>query len=216
MIGTRRVSAAKSKSLFALLAVVAALAATCSKAPAAAALEAADHAVASARTEGERFAPEQLTALRDAARSAHDEFDRGDYAAAKASADAVVAEAQNVEKAAAAKKEEVTRAWGDLKTQVPAMGDTVHARVDELAAMRGRFYWNTPRRTARPETAPPGKNTKLGRRAPQRVQAATVGYSQPWPRSTPISARANAHGRPWSGSSTHAAASWRWPQFSSR
>ncbi len=136
MTGTRRLSAAKSKSLFALLAVVAALAATCSKAPAEAALKASDQAVASARTEGEKFAPEQLKALMDAAKSAHEKFARGDYAAAKASADAVVADAQDVEKAAAAKKEEVTKAWGDLQAQVPAMGDTVRAKVDELAAMK--------------------------------------------------------------------------------
>jgi hypothetical protein len=136
MTGTRRLSAAKSKSLFAFLAVAAALAATCSKAPAAAALTASDQAVASARTEGEKFAPEQLKALMEAAKSAHDKFDRGDYAAAKASADAVVAEAQDVQKAAAAKKEELTRAWDDLKTQVPAMGDTIRARIDELAAMK--------------------------------------------------------------------------------
>ena len=72
----------------------------------------------------------------DAAKSAHERFARGDYAAAKASADAVVADARDVEKAAAAKKEEVTKAWGDLQAQVPAMGDTVRARVDELAAMK--------------------------------------------------------------------------------
>jgi hypothetical protein len=136
MTGTRRLSASKSKSLFALLAAVGALAATCSKAPAEAALKAADQAVASARTEGEKFAPEQLEALMDAAKSAHEKFDHRDYAAAKASADAVVAEAQDVEKAAAAQKEEVTKAWGDLQAQVPAMGDTIRARVDELAAMK--------------------------------------------------------------------------------
>jgi hypothetical protein len=110
MTGTRRLSAAKSKSLFALLAAVGALAATYSKAPAEAALKAADQAVASARTEGEKFAPQQLEALLDAARSAHDRFDHRDYAAAKA--------------------------WGDLQAQVPAMGDTIRARVDEMAAMK--------------------------------------------------------------------------------
>jgi len=136
MTDTRRLSVANSKCLFALLALMAAPAATCSKAPAEAALKAADQAVAPARTEGEKFAPERLKALMDAAKSAHERFARGDYAAAKASADAVVADAQDVEKAAAAKKERVTKAWGDLHAQVPAMGDTVRARVDELAAMK--------------------------------------------------------------------------------
>lgn len=136
MISTRRLPGGHSKSLFALLAAVAALAATCSKAPAEAALKAADQAVASASREGEKFVPEQLKALMDAAKSAHEKFDRGDYAAAKAAADAVVTEAQDVEKAAAAKKDEVTKAWGDLQARVPAMGDVIRAKVDELAAMK--------------------------------------------------------------------------------
>jgi hypothetical protein len=136
MISAHRLFGDPSKSLFALFAVVAVLAAACSKAPAEAALTAADQAVASASRAGEKFAPEQLKALRDAAKSAHERFDRGDYAAAKASAEAVVTDAQDVEKAAAAKKEEVTKAWGDLQARVPAMGDAIRAKVDELAAMK--------------------------------------------------------------------------------
>ncbi len=138
MISTRRLFGGQPKPLFTLLAVAAALAAGCSKAPAMAALKAADQAVASASREGEKFAPEQLRALMDAAKSAHERFDRGDYAAAKASAEAVVTDARDVVKAAAAKKAEVTKAWGDLQVRVPAMGDAIRAKVDELAAMKKR------------------------------------------------------------------------------
>jgi hypothetical protein len=138
MISTRRLFGGQPKPLFTLLAVGAALAAGCSKAPAMAALKAADQAVASASREGEKFAPEQLRALMDAATSAHERFDRGDYAAAKASAEAVVTDARDVVKAAAAKKAEVTKAWGDLQVRVPAMGDAIRAKFDELAAMKKR------------------------------------------------------------------------------
>lgn len=131
MISTR-----PSKSIFALLAAVAALAVACSKAPAEAALKAADEAVTAASRDGERFAPEQLKALTDAAKAAHAEFDRGDYAAAKASAERVTADAQDVLKAAAAKKDEATKAWSDLQARVPGMGEAIHAKVNELAAMK--------------------------------------------------------------------------------
>jgi hypothetical protein len=136
MISRRRLLRVQSKSLFTLLAAVAALAAGCSKGPAETALKAADQAVAAASREGEKFAPEQLKALMDAAKSAHERFDRGDYSAARASAEAVASDAQDVVKTAAAKKEEVTKAWGDLQVQVPAMGDAIRAKVDELATIK--------------------------------------------------------------------------------
>ncbi len=136
MMSTRRLLGGPSKSLFGLFAAVAALAAGCSKAPAETALKAADHAVASASPEGEKFAPEQFKALMEAAKSAHEQFARGDYAAAKASADTVVTDAHDVVRAAAAKKEEVTKAWGELQGQVPTMGDAIRAKLNELGAMK--------------------------------------------------------------------------------
>ena len=136
MISTRRSFVGQSKSIFGLLAAVAALATACSKAPAEAALKAADEAVTAASRDGEKFAQEQLRALTDAAKAAHGEFDRGDYAAAKASAEKVAADAQDVVKAAAAKKEEVTKAWGDLQARIPGMGEAVRAKVNQLAAMK--------------------------------------------------------------------------------
>jgi len=131
MISTRR-----SRSILALLAAVSALAVACSKAPAEAALKAADEAVTAAGRDGEKFAPEELKALTDAAKAAHAEFDRGDYAAAKTSAERVTADAQDVQRAAAAKKEEATKAWGALQASVPGMGEAVRAKVNELAAMK--------------------------------------------------------------------------------
>jgi hypothetical protein len=136
MISSRRLFGGPSKSLVGILAAVAALAAACSKAPAEAALKAADQAVASASREGEKFAPEQFKALMEAAKSAHEKFARGDYAAAKASAETVVTDAQEVVKAATAKKEDVTKAWGELQAQVPTMGDAIRAKLNALAAMK--------------------------------------------------------------------------------
>jgi len=124
----------QSKAVWLVAAV--ALAAACSKGPAEAALKAADEAVASASRDGERFASQQLKALRDGASAAHQEFDRGDYAAAKTSAEHVVADAQDVIKAAAAKKDEATKAWSDLQARVPGMREAIRAKLDELAAMK--------------------------------------------------------------------------------
>ena len=136
MISTCRRLDGQSKSIFALLAAMAALAVACSKAPAEAALKAADESVTAARRDGEKFAPQQLKALTDAAKAAHAEFDRGDYAAAKTSAEGVVADAQDVRKAAAAKKEEATKAWGELQGRVPGLREAIRAKLDELAAMK--------------------------------------------------------------------------------
>lgn len=136
MISIGRSFVGQSKSMFALLAAVAALATACSKAPAEAALKAADEAVTAASRDGEKFAPDQLRALTDAAKAAQGEFDRGDYARAKTAAEAVVKDAENVVKAAAAKRQEVSKAWSDLQARVPAMGDAVRNKLNELAAMK--------------------------------------------------------------------------------
>jgi hypothetical protein len=136
MISSRRLFRGQSKSLVGLLAAASALAAACFKAPAETALKAADQAVASASRDGEKFAPEQFKALMEAAKSAHEQFTRGDYAVSKASAETLVTDAQEVVKAAAAKKQEVTKAWSELQTQVPTMGDAIRAKLDELAAMK--------------------------------------------------------------------------------
>jgi hypothetical protein len=136
MIDARRSLGAVAKLVLALLVASAALAAACSKAPAEAALKAADEAVASVSADGQKFAPDQFKSLADAAKAAREQFDRGDYAGARTSAEKVFADAKEVVKAAAAKKEEVTKAWADLQTRLPAMGEAVRARVNELSAMK--------------------------------------------------------------------------------
>src|SRR5689334_8275822 len=79
---------------FVTLAAIAAVA--CGKAPAQAALTAADTAVAGAKAEGEKYVPEQFKALSDAAAAAKAKFDSGDYKAALEGAQHVATEAQNV------------------------------------------------------------------------------------------------------------------------
>lgn len=134
MISTSRRLAGRSSFSLALLAAIAI--AGCSKAPAAAALKTADDAVAAARRDGEKFAPEQLKALTDAASAAHAQFERGDYAAANSAAEAVVADGQDVVKTAAAKKEATAKAWGELQARVPEAAEAVRAKVAELSGMK--------------------------------------------------------------------------------
>jgi hypothetical protein len=136
MIDRRRSLGGVSKLVLALLVGSAALAAACSKAPAEAALKAADEAVAAVSADGQKFAPEQWKALAEAAKAAREQFDRGDYTAARTSAEKVFADAKEVVKAAATKKEEVTKAWADMQTRLPAMGEAIRAKLTELSAMK--------------------------------------------------------------------------------
>ena len=134
MTMTRPRLESRSKGVLALLAALASLGAACSKAPAEAALKAADESVTVARRDGENFAPEAFNDQAQAAKAAHAQFDRGEYAAAKVSAQHVVADAQDIIKAAAAKKEEARKAWTELEARVPPMRDAIRAKVHGFAA----------------------------------------------------------------------------------
>ena len=108
----------------------------CSTRSAAAALRNADQAVESAWPEADRYVPEQLKALAEAARMAHDSFDRGDYAGAKAMAESVAADAQAVTKAAGARKQELTETWSHMQSTVPVMIERIKAKMTELATVK--------------------------------------------------------------------------------
>jgi hypothetical protein len=62
-------------------------------------------------------------------------FDKGDYKAALEGATAIPAKAKDVAAAAAAKKDELTKAWAGL-ADVPAMVEQIKAKLDALGAMK--------------------------------------------------------------------------------
>ena len=125
----------RSMKLFAVLAPLALLVA-CSKAPAEAALKAADQSVEAARPVAEKLVPDQMKSLNDALADAHARFDKGDYAAALTAAKDIPAKANEVVAAAKARKDELTKTWEGIVREVPPMAASITSKVGELSAMK--------------------------------------------------------------------------------
>lgn len=122
--------------MLATVCVLAFAAVACGKGPAQAALTAADEAVASAKTEGEKFVPDQFKALSDTAAQAKQKFDAGDYKAALEAAQGIPEQAKAVVDAAAAKKTELTNSWAAMEGSLPAMVGEIQKKIAELMAAR--------------------------------------------------------------------------------
>jgi hypothetical protein len=108
----------------------------CSKAPADAAIKAAESAVEAAKPLAEKFVPDQMKSLSDALADAKDKFGKGDYSGALAAAKDLPAKANDVLAAAKAKKEELTKAWEGLTKDVSSSLSAVTAKIGELSSMK--------------------------------------------------------------------------------
>ena len=117
-------------AVFALL-----LGAACSgaKGTAQAAITAADAAMAALPADVAKVIPEQLQPLADAVTAAKDQFGKGDYAAALASAKDIPAKTADLAAAAGAKKTELTAAWNELSLAMPRNLAAVKEKLDQLA-----------------------------------------------------------------------------------
>ena len=102
------------------------------KAPADAAIKAGDAAITAAAPEAEKYVPEQLTAAQDALAAAKDKFAKGEYKEALAAGTELTNKANDLVTAAAAKKEELTKAWNDLGASLPQVVASIQAKVEEL------------------------------------------------------------------------------------
>jgi len=120
----------------ALLLCCVALVACSQKGPAEAALTAATAAVDAVKADAAKFVPDQAKSLMASLTSAREAFDKGDYKTALEAAQAIPAKAKDVGAAAVAKKEELTKAWASLASNVPAMVAQVKAKLDGYAAMK--------------------------------------------------------------------------------
>jgi hypothetical protein len=104
------------------------------KAPAEAAIKAAEQAVTAARTsDAAKYAPDQVTSLDAAMASAKAAFDKGDYASALSQAKDVAVKARELPAMASAKKAEMAKAWADMSGGVPQMVGAIRSRVDILS-----------------------------------------------------------------------------------
>ncbi len=102
------------------------------KEPAEAAIKQAAQTIEQIRGEAAMYAPDQLKQLEGSLKAAQDSFANKDYTAALAAAGALGAKAQEVAKAAADKKAELTKSWEDLSAGIPQMMEAVKSRLDDL------------------------------------------------------------------------------------
>lgn len=121
------------KRILAFAAAVSLAACASQKGPADAALKAAQAAFDAAKGQASQFVPEQAKGVQDALAAAQDAFNKGDYKAALAAAQDVSAQAGALAQAAAAKKEELTKAWTEMAAGLPQMIEPIRSRMDMLS-----------------------------------------------------------------------------------
>ena len=108
----------------------------CNKAPAEAALKAADQALAAAKPEIEKYVPEEFASLSSAVQAARSEFEKGNYTEALKAAQDLPAKIQAATTAAAAAKEKLIASWTEMSGSLPGLMQSVTAKVTALAAAK--------------------------------------------------------------------------------
>jgi hypothetical protein len=103
------------------------------KAPADAAIKAAETAIQAAADDAGKYVPEKLKEAQDALAAARERFAKGEYKEALAAATELGNKAKELATAAAAKKDELTKAWNDLAASIPQTVASLTAKVEELA-----------------------------------------------------------------------------------
>ena len=102
------------------------------KGPAEEAIKQAAQAVEQVKGDGSRYAADQFQQLEASLKGAQDSFAKKEYKLALEAASGVNAKAQEVAKAAADKKAELTRSWEDLNAGIPNMMGAIKSRLDIL------------------------------------------------------------------------------------
>ena len=103
------------------------------KAPADAALKAAEAAIQAVADDAGKYVPGNLKEAQDALAAAKDKFAKGEYKEALAAATELGNKAKELAAATAAKKDELTKAWSDLAASIPQVVASIQAKVEELA-----------------------------------------------------------------------------------
>ena len=103
------------------------------KGPAEEAIKVAETAVNGAKAEAMKIVPDQFKSLETALSSAKDKFNKKDYKAALADAQAIPGKVKEVLEAVKAKKEAFTKTWNDLSEGLPKMVGAIKSRIDILS-----------------------------------------------------------------------------------
>jgi len=106
------------------------------KVPADTAIKGAETAVAAVKPEAQKYVPEQLKSVEGALQAAKDQFAKGDYKAALTAATELGPKTKELAAAAAAKKDELTKSWGELAAEVPKLVDAVQGKIDDLGKLK--------------------------------------------------------------------------------
>ena len=104
-----------------------------SKAPADAAIKAAEAALDAAKAEAQKYVPDQLKAVQDAVAAAKAKFTAGEYPAALGAAQDAAKKAGELAAAAKAKKDELFAAWNEASAQVNGQVKAINEKLAELA-----------------------------------------------------------------------------------
>lgn len=100
--------------------------------PAQEALKAGQAAIESGREEAARYVPEELQKMDAALKAAQEHFDNKRYAEALAGAKDLALHGQEMAKAAAGRKDELTRAFEDINMAMPGLLERITSRFDAL------------------------------------------------------------------------------------
>jgi hypothetical protein len=103
------------------------------KAPAEAAVKAADQALAAVKSEAVKYVPDEVKGVQDSLEAAKASLAKGDYQAALTAAQALPAQVGALQTAAAAKKAELTQTWTTLSAGLPQIVQAIQSRVDILS-----------------------------------------------------------------------------------
>jgi len=128
-----------SKRLFVIIALVCCLGLiSCStaKAPAEAAIKAAEEAIAGVKTDASAYVPDQLKEVEDSLAAAKESFQKGEYEKALTGVKDLSAKAKDLATAAASKKEELAKSWQDMSGGLPKMVEAIQSRVNILSKSR--------------------------------------------------------------------------------
>lgn len=106
------------------------------RAPAEAALKAAEEALNSAKGEAEKYVPDQLRNVESALAAAKANVEKGEYTAALGALPGLAAQAKELASAASAKKAELTNSWTEMSGGLPGMVAAIKSRVDILSQSR--------------------------------------------------------------------------------
>ena len=106
------------------------------KAPADAAIKAAEQAITAVAQDAGKYVHEKLKETQAALAAAKDRFARGEYKEALAAGTELANKATELAKATAAKKEELTKAWNDLAASLPQTLGQLTTKIAELGSAK--------------------------------------------------------------------------------